>query len=451
MTLRLIHISDVHLGCKNYYLGDRAGERSDEFKASFRDVVEFALAERNRIHGVVIAGNLFEQHRPDPEIWSFTRGLISRLLAKDILVAVCPGHHDSYAYKNSVWRTERLPGVELFLNTAPEAPRVREMAGTRVFLYGLAYVPGQTPNPLPAFEKAKEGGVHVGVLHAVTQRHPEFADRPHQLEIDLENVAAAGLDYVALGGFKTFAEYEVGSSKIVWSGSLEGRGFEAGETGEKGPVVVEFDERGVHIERRITQRKLISRVQLDLRKEKITDAAGLKNAITALADRNAIVQLILTGTAEFVASLDEIRLETIGQFHHLEVIDQSKIVDSALLRKIESENTIRGYFVRKLLKRVDAAKAKIAKTGATPETMRELRVAEAAMKMGIEQFVEEETPQDSIYAMIPDSNETVAAEEMRRKAGIAVLEDRVKTMMDDGSSKNGHANGMNGKTEGNHS
>lgn len=442
MALRFLHLSDVHLGSKNYYLGEKAAERSDEFKASFRDAVEFALLDRNDIAGVIIAGDLFEQHRPEAELWSFTKGLISRLLAKDILVAICPGQHDSYAYKSSVWRTERLPGVELFLNTAPEAPRVREVRGHRVFLYGLAFVPGQTPQPLPPFEKTKEGGVHIGILHAMTPNHPEYVRRPHQLEIDLERVASSGLDYVALGGYHTFGEKDIGRTKLVYSGSLEGRSFEVGETGDKGFVVVEFDEKGAHIERRITNRRRIARVQLDLRQEKITDAAGLKNAIEALADRAAIIELVLTGTAEFVADLTEIRRETAGRFYWFDIVDRSRIVDSALLRKIESENTIRGYFVRKLKARVELVKGRIAKSGQTPEAMRELQVAEAAMKLGVEQFVEEETPEDSIYGLIPDSNETIGtrAEDMRESAGINILEQRLKEMLG-GRTQNGHGAG----------
>lgn len=443
MKLRLLHLSDLHLGCKNFYLGEAALARSDEFKAAFRDAVEYALNDYNQIQGVIIAGDLFEYHRPEAELWSFAKGLVSRLLAKNMLVAIVPGQHDSFAYKNSVWRTERLPGVELFLNTAPEAPRVREIKGTRVFLYGVTYVPGQTPEPLPAFERSKEGGVHIGIVHGFAPANPEYVKRPHQLEIDLERLASSGLDYVALGGYHAFSEHQIGSTTLVYPGALEGRSFETGETGEKGPVVVEFDAGGdrtagrglVHIERLIANKKTISRVQLDLRKEKITDAAGLRCAVEALADRNSIVQLVLTGTAEFVADLEEIRRETAGRFHYFDLIDQSRIVDSALIRKIESENTIRGYFVRKLRGRVEAIKAKILKSGQTPESARELRVAEAAMKLGVEQFVEEEASADSIYNLIPDSEDMVASPETKSANGIGRIENRLKAILESAAEK----------------
>ncbi|MCB9833631.1 MAG: metallophosphoesterase [Planctomycetes bacterium] len=431
MSLRFLHLADLHLGCKNYYLADRARTRTEEFRLAFRDAVEFALDRSNDIDGVLIAGNLFEHHRPEEELWSFTKGLISRLLAKDILVAMVPGNHDSFAYKNSVYRTERLPGVELFLNTAPEAPRVFERKGRRVFLYGLAFVPGQTPRPLPAFPRAAEKGIHVALLHGRPAQDGIDAEKPHELELDLRALAENGFDYVALGGRRSFQEERLGDSMLVYPGSLEGRGFADGEYGDKGPVVVEFDDAGgVHVERLVRNRKSIEHVRLDLRAERITDAAALENALATLGGKDRIVRVTLTGTAEFVASLDEIQEKLAESFWHLEIVDESRLVDSALLGKIESENTIRGYFVRKMAARIAALKQKIDRQGQTAESMRELLVHEKALKMGVEQFVEEEVPADSIYSLIPDSDETVEAESIKKSVGVADLEERVKAMLE---------------------
>ncbi len=431
MSLRFLHLADLHLGCKNYYLADKARERTEEFRIAFRDAIEFALDRTNDIDGVLIAGNLFEHHRPEEELWNFAKGLISRLLAKDLIVALVPGNHDSYAYKNSVYRTERLPGVEVFLNTAPEAPRVHERKGRRIFLHGLAFVPGQTPRPLPAFPKPAEKGVHIALLHGRPAQDGIDADKPHELELDLKAIADNGFDYVALGGRRSFQEERIGSSMIVYPGSLEGRGFADGEYGDKGPVVVEFDDAGgVHVERIVRNRKSIEHVRLDLRAERITDAAALKNALACLGGKDRIVRVTLTGNAEFVASLDDIQEELAESFWHLEIVDESRLVDSALLGKIESENTIRGYFVRKLGARIAALKQKIDKQGQTPELMRELLVHEKAMKLGVEQFIEEEAPADSIYSLIPDSDETVEAESIKKSVGVADLEERVKAMLE---------------------
>ena len=459
MRLRFLHLADVFLGCQNAYLGDRARDRNDDFRASFREAVEYALNPRNEIDGVLISGNLFDSHRPAEDLWNFAKGLLSRLLAKDILVAVVPGQHDSYAYKHSVWRTERLPGVELMLDTAPGAPRVHNIRGQRVFLYGMAYVPGQTPLPLPDFQRSEEKGLHIALLHgreatgAGAQREAS-AD----LGLDIDRLAANGFDYVALGGQRKFEE-RITDDKgtIAWPGSLEGRGFEPSETGDKGPLLVEFDDDGVHLERIITNRKSIQRIKLDLKDERITDADALANAIRTLAGRDAIVEVTLTGTAEFLADLEEIQDDLAEQFYHLVVRDESRIANSALLRKIESENTIRGYFVRKLGERIEAIQKKIQKKGETKELLRELALHENALKIGVEQFIEEESPADSIYSLIPDNDETVGEDKPGDTMGVGQLEERVKAMLEyrrgessgdetlendtNASSANGNANG----------
>ena len=440
MRLRFLQLPDMHLGCRNFYLAEKARERSEDFRLAFRDAMEFALDAKNAIDGVLITGNLFEFHRPEEELWSFVKGFLSRLLAKNIRIAVIPGNHDSYAYKNSVWRTERLPGVDLFLNPTSAAPKVHEIRDTRVFLYGLAYVPGQTPSPLPVFEKSKDHGVHIGLLHGRTG--PADPERPLEARLDPRAQAAAGLDFIAVGGEAAYREETIASTTFVWPGVAEGRGFEAGEEGDKGPVVLEFDERGVHIERLVRNRRSVETITIDLHAERITDAQGLKEALASRAARDRIACVRVVGTAEFVADLEEIRAAVADSFFHLEIHDESRLVDSALLRKIESENTIRGYFIRKLGARIAEIRERIVKKGQTPELMRLLDIHENAMKIGVEQFVEDEAPPDSIYSLIPDSDETVAGAEAKQKIGVGDLEEKVRAMLEYRRKLNsGHANG----------
>jgi DNA repair protein SbcD/Mre11 len=445
MPMRFLHLSDALLGARCHELGERARERSEDFRASFRAAIELALDPKQGIDAVLISGNLFDSHRPSEDLWNFAKGLISRLLAKDMVVVIVPGHRDSYAYRHSVWRTERLPGVDLMLNVSPGAPTVHEIGGRRVHFYGVAHVPGQTPSPLPGFEKVEGKGIHIAVLCGLPGPGGEKAE---QLHYD-PSTLAPGFDYVALGGKRQFEESREGDTIFVYPGALEGRGLAKEDTGEKGPVLVEIDESGVHIERVISNRKTVDVVGLDLASERITDADALRNAVATLGGSDRIVEVTITGTAEFLADLDDIRDELSSEFFHLDLHDESRIADSALLRKIESENTIRGYFVRKIGERVESLRKRIAKTGETPELARKLLVHERALKLGVEQFIEEETSADSIYSLIPDSDERVGAEEIRDRVGVGQLEQRVKAMLEhrkqsENGSSNGHAHGHGG-------
>ncbi len=434
MNVRLLQVADAHLGCRNFYLGERARERSEDFKLAFRDAVEYALDPGHRIDAVLIPGNLFEYHRPEESLWSFAKGLISRLLAKGIPVVMVPGHHDSLAYKNSVYRTERLPGVDVFLNATPGKPVVHDIHGQRVFFYGFAYVPGQTPSPLPPVERTQDKGFHVGVVHA--RRGPTEEGAVHEQTLAPDDVAAWGLDYVALGGEADYYEERCGDTTLAWTGVAESRGFGEGASTDHGHLVVEWDGHSVHLERVVHTRKTILEIALDLHGDRITDADALKEAILAHGGSDRIVRFVLKGTAEFIADLEDIQEDAADEFFHLEILDESRLVDSALLKKIESENTIRGYFVRKLGTRIEDLKARIVKKGHDAALLRELRVHEKALKIGVEQFVDEETPADSIYSLIPDSDEMVAEHGAKAAEGMVDLEEKVRAMLEYRRRKN---------------
>ena len=82
MAVRFLHLADLHLGSRHEYLGDDADQRAGEVMETFRQAVNVALDPERGIDGVLISGNLFDRHRPDPETLSFVRGLLGRLVAE---------------------------------------------------------------------------------------------------------------------------------------------------------------------------------------------------------------------------------------------------------------------------------------------------------------------------------------------------------------------------------
>ena len=102
MAVRFLHLADLHLGSRHEYLGDNAGAREREVLETFRTAVETALDPERGIDGLLISGNLFDRHSPDPETLSFVRGLLGRLVAARKPVVLIPGYPDSYAYKDPV-------------------------------------------------------------------------------------------------------------------------------------------------------------------------------------------------------------------------------------------------------------------------------------------------------------------------------------------------------------
>ena len=127
------------------------------------------------IDGVLVAGDLFDTRRPDSDSLALVRGLFSRLVAAGKCVVVLPGTHDGLAYPDSVWRSERFPGVDILTSPVPATPLVREINGTPVHFYGAAHVPGRSPRPFRASSARRERAFTSG---SCTESCPATPRRP---------------------------------------------------------------------------------------------------------------------------------------------------------------------------------------------------------------------------------------------------------------------------------
>ena len=66
-------------GAHGSWLGKRAEARRGDFQAAFGQAVEFALAAENAIDAVVISGDLFDSHRPHPDLIAHVKAACERL------------------------------------------------------------------------------------------------------------------------------------------------------------------------------------------------------------------------------------------------------------------------------------------------------------------------------------------------------------------------------------
>jgi exonuclease SbcD len=86
---RFLHIADVHLGIHRYNLPDRT---LDFFRA-WREVLERHAIQR-QVDFVIIAGDLFDQRRVDPQAANHAMIMLRELDARGIPVVVIEGNHD---------------------------------------------------------------------------------------------------------------------------------------------------------------------------------------------------------------------------------------------------------------------------------------------------------------------------------------------------------------------
>ncbi len=96
---RFLHIADIHLGIRRY----RSEDRARDFFLAWRDCIErYALAEK--VSFVLIAGDLFDARKVEPQAMNQAMFCLSKLRDAGIPVVVIEGNHDCHeAEKRFSW------------------------------------------------------------------------------------------------------------------------------------------------------------------------------------------------------------------------------------------------------------------------------------------------------------------------------------------------------------
>jgi DNA repair exonuclease SbcCD nuclease subunit len=374
MSVRILHLADLHLGASFPTMGERGVERSRDLLSAFLRAVEFAAGEARPVDLVAIAGDLFDTHDPDSGLVYQVEAAIEKLHKAGVPVFLVPGTHDAYSYRRSVYRRLRLPeGSQLFVQPVlTPGPRLT-IRGESVQVYGIAYDPAVSQRPLAEFRPVGEADYHVGILHAALQDSPTWKIRPSDLPVTRTEIAASGLHYLALGHYHNFAEVREGGSVAVYPGTLEGRKF--GENGQRYLVTATLSRQAVSIERTPWNARSLTETDIDLLAAEIQDERQLEERIGAFAGDREIVRVRLTGPAHFVFDAERLAQRLAPTFFHVELDDRSYVVNQALLERFRDEATVRGIFVRQMLGRIDRA-----------STERERETAMLALRIGLAEF-----------------------------------------------------------------
>ncbi len=88
---RFLHIADIHLGIRRY----RSEERTRDFFLAWKDCLE-KYAIRERVSFVLIAGDLFDARRVEPEAMNHAISGLQLLLDAGIPALVIEGNHDQH-------------------------------------------------------------------------------------------------------------------------------------------------------------------------------------------------------------------------------------------------------------------------------------------------------------------------------------------------------------------
>jgi len=374
MSIRILHLADLHLGASFLSMGERAEERGRDFLSAFLRAIDYATGNEKPVDVVVIAGDLFDTHDPEEGLVYQVEAALERLHAAGLPTLLVPGTHDAPAYRRSVYRRLRLPkSAHLFVAPTLEAGPRLTVRGETVQTYGLAYDAVVSERPLAEFRPTGLADYHVGVVHAALQDNPAWKIRSNDMPVNRSEIAACGLHYLALGHYHNFAEVREGASVAVYPGTLEGRKF--GENGPRYLVVTQLGRESVSVERTPWNARTLTEATIDFALAEIREERHLEDRILAFAGDREIVRVRLEGPAEFVFDAERLLARLEPRFFHLELDDRTYVVNARLMDRYRDEATVRGVFVRRMLERIEQADSPEAKETAT-----------LALRLGLSEF-----------------------------------------------------------------
>lgn len=263
--MRLIHLSDTHLGFSAYSKLDPVegiNQREADMYDAFRQAVDKAIELRP--DAVLHAGDLFDTVRPQNRAIDFALRQLLRLSEAGIETVLISGNHSTPRLREtgSIFRIfEHLPHIHPVHEPGRHLVRIGDLAVTAV----PHSVTPSMADVVAAAKPVKEVAwnvllLHAGIADSYLYRMDEFNEQTVPLQ-SLRN----GWDYVALGHFHSYSAVD---RMMCYSGSTERLGF--GEAGQKKGILEVDLDRG-----KVNFHELRTRDMLDLPP---LDAAGLTSS-----------------------------------------------------------------------------------------------------------------------------------------------------------------------------
>ena len=354
--LRLLHTADVHLGARHTDLGEQAAAQRERQFAAFAAAVDLAIAEK--VDVFLIAGDLFDSNTQPRRSVERVAAELKRLVASRVRTVIIPGTHDVYD-RSSLYRVHDLPALagsgeddDLVTVLTPDRPSIH-LAACDVIVHGQVFATKRAPqSPLRDLRVSGGDGAtwHIGMVHGALAI-PGRTDND-EVVVTREEIAATGLDYLALGHWHSAQKGRAGSTTWAYSGAPEPVAVTQDGAGKV--LLVGLDAangtRTVDVKERAVGRTRFEKLDIDA--ANIDGQPALEALLAAKADPDLVLDARLTGVRpdELDLSTEEVEERLKGGFLKLRVRDVSM---PALTRgTLPSPDTITGAFIRNVEGRI---------------------------------------------------------------------------------------------------
>jgi exonuclease SbcD len=358
---RLLHMADAHLGARHRDLGEAAVTQRERQFAAFRRAIDLAIDEQ--VDVVLVAGDLFDSNSQPRRSVERVAVELKRLSAHAIPAVLVPGTHDVYD-PASIYRAYDLAGLaglpqgsnDLVVLT-PERPELA-LDNSGIVIHGRCFETKRAPrSPLADLKvPAPEAGRwHVGLVHG-SLAIPGRLEQDDVLFTDAE-VAASGLDYLALGHWHSHRQGRSGRTTWAYSGALEPMAIDQEGAGQV--LLVRLEERdgqrSVTVEPRRVGETRFQRLDLDA--GEVGSQQRLVEMLRGMADPDLVLEVRLLGIEPDTLELndDEIERQIGGSFLRYRV--RNLAVPPPLEGPRPPPGTVAGAFMSALETRLAAADA----------------------------------------------------------------------------------------------
>ena len=352
--LRILHTADVHLGARHADLGDRAAAQRERQFAAFRATVDLALAEK--VDLVLIAGDLFDSNVQPRRSVERVAAELARLAEARIRTVMIPGTHDVYD-RASIYRAYDLPalagvaGPDHVTVLTPDRESV-QLTALDAVVHGPVFATKRAPHsPLAGFDASADPQTwRIGLIHG-SVAIPGRTDRD-EVVITTEEIAASGLDYLALGHWHSFQQGRAGAVVYAYAGAPEPVAVDQDRAGRVALVTLD-EARGVKTV--VVEERQVGRTRfekLDIEASTLEGQPALEAQLAARADPDLVLDVRLIGVRpdELDVHAPEVESRLADRFLALRLRDVSAPALTA--GSLPSPDTIAGAFIRDVEGRV---------------------------------------------------------------------------------------------------
>lgn len=355
--MKFVHMADMHLDTSFTTLTNKADlgdKRRLDQRVAFKKIINFV--KENEIPFLFIAGDLYEHEYIRQSTIEYINNLFKEIPNTHIFIS--PGNHDPLL-KNSFYNKYNWnENVHIF---GPELSVV-ELEEADIYGYGFNDF-YYTNNELENFKLNNPNKINILVAHGTLNASNTLEKEYNPISERL--LKEKGFDYVALGHIHKLDYNTEPNQRIVYPGSPVSLGFD--EPGEHGIIVADLSKSNLEIAFVPVDNGEFITKEIDVTQMlDIDELAGIINEVPY--EENKYYKIALIGKRNFEINLFKLN-KLIINGNIIKIKDYTKI--NYDLEKIANENTLKGLFVKEIMKKME-------------ENPNDTEVLENALEIGFE-------------------------------------------------------------------